>query len=212
MTGVPERRALAAERTKGPPAALQPTKGRTMSISLPTNNLLATPRALFDIIRLEAGPSALPATKNVLIASLAAYGVAEAANQMPSRDILPSIVYGALSTGLLVGVVYLVLLLVKTRDRFMQTLIAIAAIGAVVAFVSAALQVLVGVVFPPPLPTTKLVGFVLFPLVLWKATLYMWIFRHGGLRFIPSLCVSAALVGFTLFILAPLVARIFSFL
>jgi hypothetical protein len=36
--------------------------------------------------------------------------------------------------------------------------------------------------------------------------------RHGGLRFIPSLCVSAALVGFTLFILAPLVARVFSFL
>jgi hypothetical protein len=181
-----------------------------MSISLPTISLPATPRAIFDIIRLEAGPSALPATRNVLVASLLAYGAAEMADQAVNRDLLPAIAYGALSTGLLAAVTFVVLLVVGTRDRFQQTLTALAAIGAVVALVSFLLQIMVSVVFPPPLPTTKLVGFVLFPLVIWRATLYMWIFRHGGLRFIPSLAVSASFVGFTMFILAPLVARLFS--
>lgn len=183
-----------------------------MSISLPTISLPATPRALIDIIRLEAGPSALPATQRVLVSSLVAYAVGATAQQMVSRDILPSIIYGAVDTGLLALVTFGVLLAVGARDRFTQTLTALAAIGALVALVSFVLQLFVGVVFPPPLPTAKLVGFVLFPLVIWKVTLYMWIFRHGSLRFIPSLAVSASYVGFTLFVLAPLIVRICSFL
>lgn len=181
-----------------------------MSISLPTISLPATPRALIDIIKLEAGPSALPATQTVLLSSLAAYAAGATAQQMVPHEILPSIVYGAIDTGLLAAVTFGVLLAVGARDRFAQTLTALAAIGAIVSLVSFVLQMFVGVVFPPPLPTGKLVGFVLFPLVLWKVTLYMWIYRHGSLRFIPSLAVSAAYVGFTLFVLAPLVARVYS--
>ena len=34
-------------------------------------------------------------------------------------------------------------------------------------------------IFPPPMPAVKLVGFVLFPLVLWKFTVFLWIYRHA---------------------------------
>jgi hypothetical protein len=183
-----------------------------MSISLPTLSLPPTPRAVIDIMRLEAGPTALPATRNFLIASLVAYAAGEMAQQLVAKDILPSIVYGLGSTALLVAFTFVALLLVGARERLTQTLAALASVGAVVAVVVVVLHLIVGVVLPPPLPTEKLTNFLLFPLVLWKVTLFMWIYRHASLRFIPSIAVSVLYVGFTVFVLAPLLARLFSFL
>jgi hypothetical protein len=183
-----------------------------MSISLPTISLPRTPRAIFDIMRLEAAPSALPATQRALVVSLFAYAAGEAAQLYVSKDLLPAIAFGVASAALLVATTYVVLLMVGARERVTQTLVALAAIGAVVALVMMFLHALVGLVFPPPLPTAKLVDFLLFPLVLWKVTLFMWIYRHGSLRFIPSIAVSVIYVGFAAFVLAPLVVRIFALL
>ncbi|ATQ69340.1 MULTISPECIES: hypothetical protein [Methylosinus] len=183
-----------------------------MSISLPTLSLPTTPRAIIDIMRLEAGPTALPASRTFLFVSLAAYAVGEMAQQLVAKDLLPSIAYGLGSTVLLVAFTFVALLLVGARDRLPQTLAALGSVGAVVAVVVIVLHLMVGVVLPPPLPTEKLVNFLLFPLVLWKVTLFMWIFRHASLRFIPSIAVSVLYVGFTVFVLAPLLARVFLFL
>jgi hypothetical protein len=180
-----------------------------MSISPPTIQLPPTPRALFDIVRLEAGPSALPASKTSLIVSLAAYGVGEAAYQSLGAGVAPSIVYGLLCIALLYLLAFVVHYVVGKRELFQQTLTALAATSAMVLFLAVALSFLTAQVFPPPLPTGKLVGFLLFPLVLWRATLVMWMFRHASLRFIPALAIAACYVGFTGYILAPLLARIF---
>ncbi|MBY6241037.1 hypothetical protein [Methylosinus sp. Sm6] len=183
-----------------------------MSLSLPTLSLPPVPKAVIDIMRLEAGPAALPTSRLFLAASLVAYTAGEIGQQLVSQDILPAIAYGLASVVLLVGATFIALLLAGARDRLFQTLAALATIGVVLAVVVVVLHSIVAQVFPPPLPTARLVNFLLFPLVLWKVTLFMWIYRHASLRFVPSLAVSVLYVGFTVFVLAPLLARAFSFL
>jgi hypothetical protein len=180
-----------------------------MSISLPTISLPPLPKALFDMIRLEAGPGSLPATPLAAGVTLAIYAAGETADQYVHHPLLPSLVYGPVCAILLALTAIAVLSFVGTRDKFWQIVTALAAIGAIVALVSVALSSFVSLVFPPPLPTAKLVGFVLFPLVVWKGTLFIWIFRHGGLRFIPALAVAIVYVGLTGFVLAPMFLRIY---
>ncbi|HEY8064604.1 MAG TPA: hypothetical protein VIF40_07725 [Methylosinus sp.] len=178
------------------------------SISLPP-----TPKALLDLIKLEAGPAPLPASRLALWISLGAYVVTEAGGQLLANDILlPSVVYGLLSAVLLAALTFGALTLAGTRDRFQQTLIALASTGAIIGLVSIVLSAAVAQIFPPPMPAMKLVGFVLFPLVMWKFTVYLWIFRHSALRFIPAFALSAIYIGFILLILSPLLVRLFSFL
>lgn len=180
-----------------------------MSISLPTINLPPTPRALVDILRLEGGPSALPVSSRLAAVSLVAYGAGEIAQQLLAQEMPPAVVYGLLNSVLLTALAAVVVFAVGKRDRFLQTLTALAAMGAIVAFATVVLYSFVSLVFPAPLPTMKLVGFLLFPLVLWKVTLFTWIFRHASVRVIPAFAISAIYVGITAFILAPLIARIF---
>lgn len=183
-----------------------------MSLSLSSFSLPPTPRALFDILKLEAGPAALPASTRTLWISLIAYGLSGAAGQALTHDELPALAYGLVDTVLLAATTAAVLRLNGASERFGQTLTALTATGAIVALVSVVLSAGVALVFPAPLPTGKLVGFVLFPLVIWKITLYLWIFRHASLRFIPALAVAASYVGLTLFVLSPLLVRIFDLL
>ncbi|CAN2534018.1 hypothetical+protein [Methylocapsa aurea] len=182
-----------------------------MSIS-PSISLPPTPKALLDLIKLEAGPAPLPASRLALWISLGAYVVTEAGGQSLTNDILPSVVYGLVSAVLLAALTFGALTLAGTRDRFQQTLVALASTGAIIGLVSIVLSVVVAQIFPPPMPAMKLVGFVLFPLVMWKFTVYLWIFRHSALRFIPAFALSAIYIGFILLILSPLLVRLFSFL
>jgi hypothetical protein len=187
--------------------ALQP-ESSVMSLSLSRFSLPPTPKALIDIVRLESGPDALPFSPKVAKYSLGAYAVGEALDMLLDHDIGPAIVYGVVSTALLVAVAAAVLFTVGARDRLTQTITALAATGALVGFASFILHLLVSQVFPPPLPTAKLVGFLLFPLIVWKVTIFIWLFRHVSLRFIPALAVAACYVGITAFIIAPLIVRI----
>lgn len=179
-----------------------------MSISLSTISLPPAARALVDIIRLEGGPGALPLSNRLAGFSLAAFGLGEAGLQLFDHEWGPAIAYGVVAVALLVAVTAAVLFSVGARDRFVQTLTALGATGAIVAIATIALHAFVAQVFPPPLPTGKLVGFVLFPLIIWNVTLFAWLYRHASLRFIPALAVSACYVGITTFIIAPLIVRI----
>ncbi|WP_159730249.1 hypothetical protein [Methylosinus sp. Ce-a6] len=179
----------------------------TSSISLPP-----TPKALLDIIKLEAGPAGLPDSRQALWIALGAYAATEAGGQMVNGDILPSLAYGLLSAALLAATTFGALIFVGARERFQQTLVALTATGALIGLISVVLSLAVSQIFPAPLPTGKLVGFVLFPLVMWKFTVFLWLLRHASLRFIPAFAISAIYVGFTLLILSPLLTRIFNLL
>jgi CHASE2 domain-containing sensor protein len=182
-----------------------------MSIS-PSISLPPTPKALLDLIKLEAGPAPLPASRLALWISLGAYVATEAGGQLVSGDILPSIAYGVVSAALLAALTFGALTLAGARDRFQQTLVALASTGAIIGLVSMVLSLAVAQIFPPPMPAMKLVAFVLFPLVLWKFTVFLWIFRHASLRFIPAFALSAIYIGFMLLILSPLLVRLFGLL
>ncbi|PWB80461.1 MAG: hypothetical protein C3F11_17900 [Methylocystaceae bacterium] len=179
-----------------------------MSISLSAISLPPSAKALVDILRLEAGPGALPLSSKLAGASLAAYGLGEAGLQLLDHDVAPAVAYGVVSAALLVAVTAVVLFFVGARERFVQTLTALGATGAIVAIATILLHLFVAQVFPPPLPTSKLVGFILFPLVIWNVTVFTWLYRHASLRFIPALAVAACYIGITSFIIAPLIVRI----
>lgn len=179
-----------------------------MSISLSTISLPPSARALVDILRLEGGPGALPLSNRLAGFSLAAYGLGETGLQLFDHQWAPAIAYGVVSVALLFAVTVAVLFAVGARERFVQTLTALGATGAIVAAATIVLHLFVAQVFPPPLPTSKLVGFLLFPLVIWNVTLFAWLYRHASLRFIPALAVAACYVGITSFIIAPLIMRI----
>lgn len=179
-----------------------------MSISLSNISLPPIPKALIDIMRLEAGPNALPLSGKLAGFSLAAYGVGETGLQVFDHELGPAAVYGVVSALILTAVTAVVLYAVGARERFVQTLTALAATGAVVAVASLVLHLFVAQVFPAPLPTSKLVGFLLFPLIIWNVTLFAWVYRHASLRFIPALAVAGCYVGITTFIIAPLIVRI----
>ncbi|WP_156967746.1 MULTISPECIES: hypothetical protein [Methylosinus] len=180
-----------------------------MSIS-PSISLPPTPKALLDLIKLEAGPASMPDSRPALWISLAAYILTETGGQLVSADIPPSIAYGLVSAALLAALTFGALLLTGTRERFQHTLIALTATGAVIGLVSFLLTLAVAQIFPPPMPALKLVGFVLFPLVLWKFTVFLWIYRHAGMRFIPAFALGAIYLGFILLILSPLLTRAFN--
>lgn len=179
-----------------------------MSLTLPKINLPATPKALFDIMRLEAGPSALPLSRNTTYASLAAYAAGETGVQFLDHQLLAAILFGLVSVAFLIGLTVAVLHLTGARDHLLQTLTALGATGAAVALIWIGLYLLFSQVFPPPLPTSTLVKFLLFPLLVWNVMLFTWLYRHAQLRFIPAFSLSAAYVGITTFVVAPLVMRV----
>lgn len=179
-----------------------------MSITLPKINLPPTPKAFFDLLQLEGGPHALPLSKPLAGASLAAYVGGEAGLQYLDHQLAAAILFGVVSAVFLAAVTAAVLHFMGTRDRLVQTLTALGATGAAIAVVTIVLHFLFAQVFPPPMPTGTLVRFLLFPLVLWNIMLFAWLYRHASLRVVPAFCLAAAYVGVTTFIIAPLVTRV----
>jgi hypothetical protein len=60
------------------------------------------------------------------------------------------------------------------------------------------------VALPPPLPTQRLVNFLLFPLVIWNFFAFTFIYRHAKLRSLPAFVISATFVIIVDFILGRL--------
>jgi len=165
-----------------------------MALNIPFINE-QTPRTLFKMLNLEASQLSLPESKQLMQGALVAYAVLQTGAQFFSQSLLVSVFYGVASVGVLYGATVFFLRYLKQEDKFVRTLTALAAMGAVAALAYIILHFIVGVALPPPLPTDRLARFLLFPIIVWTVFMYAFLFRHVALRPIP------AFVAATLYVL-----------
>ncbi len=187
--------------------ALQQTDKTLMPISVPadwTKWANGIPKAFYDILALEGAQNALPADMNLLYGSLGAYAVLQGVDHSIDHSWGGSIIYG-LGSAALVGLsTFLVVPRYDTREKTIQTTIALAGVGAIIALTSIVLHFVFAVALPPPLPTERLVNFLLFPLCLWNFFAFTYIYRHAKLRSVPAFSFAAAIVIILDFIMARL--------
>jgi hypothetical protein len=175
-----------------------------MPISLPTVNLPPTPKALLDILRLEGGQQELPVSTTLAGAAIGAYAVAEMLAHAVEHSFVGSLLYGVMTAGLLTAITYFALKSVGASNRFIQTLTALGAMGTLVCLAYIVLHFVFSQALPPPLPSERLVRFLLFPLVVWTLFMFTWLYRHATLRVIPAFVVAGCYVILESFILTPL--------
>ncbi|WP_442755273.1 hypothetical protein ACNHKD_01000 [Methylocystis sp. JAN1] len=155
-----------------------------------------TPRTFLKMLNLEASQLSLPESDQLMKGALAAYVALQAGAQFFSQSLTVSIFYGVASAAVLYGATFSLLRYLKQEQKFVKTLTAMAAMGAVAALAYILLHLIVGVALPPPLPTERLARFLLFPIIVWTAFMYAFLLRHVSLRPIP------AFVTATLYVLA----------
>ncbi|ARN83612.1 hypothetical protein [Methylocystis bryophila] len=178
-----------------------------MAINVPaawTNWANGTPKAFLDILTLEGGQGKLPINTQLMAGSLGVYAVLQSLDHLPEHSFLGSIGFGLASAGLVGGLTALLLPRYDARDRVVQTITALAGVGAVIALASIVLHFVFAIALPPPLPTARLVSFLLFPLCIWNFFAFAYIYRHGKLRNFPAFALSATFVIIVDFILAKL--------
>jgi hypothetical protein len=151
----------------------------------------STLKVFYDIIALEAGQGMLPISKTLMGGCLAAYAVGQTAVHWLDHEALPALLFGVSCAALVGGGTAGVLELYKRRDKTVQTITALAGVGAFIAVVSIILHFVFAVALPPPLPTQRLVNFLLFPITLWMVFAFAFIYRHAGLRTIAAFAVAA---------------------
>lgn len=166
-----------------------------MALNIPLVND-PTPRTFLKMLNLEASQLSLPESQQLMKGALAAYVVLQAAAQFFSHSLLVSIFYGVSSGFVLYAATHYLLRFLKQEPKFVKTVTAMAVMGAVAALAYIVLHLIVGVALPPPLPTDRLVRFLLFPIIVWTAFMYAFLLRHVSLRPIP------AFVTATLYVLA----------
>jgi hypothetical protein len=176
-----------------------------MAINLPANWAASTPKAFFDIFALEGGQGKLPADPRLAGACAAAYALAQAALHLLEHEPAPALAFGAASALLLAGATAAVLAAYKRRDLVLQTIAALAATGALVAIVSIVLHFVLAAALPPPLPTARLVNFLLFPIAGWNVFAFAFIYRHAGMRLVPAFSLAITYVIVVYWILATLI-------
>lgn len=157
-------------------------------------SLPPTLKAFIQIVKFEGGQRDLPESTPLMGASLVAYVVFSAALHGLEHTMLGSLGYGLLSTALLVALTFGVLKAYGRSDVLIKTLTALAATGAFMALTSIVLHFVFAVALPPPLPTDRLVRFLLFPVVLWYFFMFAWLYRHAGMRTIPAFALAATYV------------------
>ncbi len=157
-----------------------------MAINLPANWANSTPKALFHIIALEGGQKELPVSLPLMGVGLAAYAAAMISLHRLEHDLGPSIGFGLACTALLVAANAGVMELYKRRDLTVQTITALSVTGVVIAITSIILHFILAFALPAPLPTHRLVNFLLFPIPMWNVFSFAYIYRHAGLRLLPA--------------------------
>lgn len=165
-------------------------KGILMSINIPVLGE-ETPKVLGKMLNLEASQLSLPESTDQMKLFLGLYVVLQAIAQSFSHSILGSIAFGLGSAAILYGATLYLLRYLKEDHKFVKTMTALAAMGALAAAAYIILHLIVGVALPPPLPTERLVRFLLFPILMWTAFMYAFLFRHVSLRSIPAFCTAA---------------------
>ena len=139
-------------------------------------------RNLIGILRSDLGPEVLPRSVQLLGVSLALFVLAQSAGKLFTHS--PA---GALGIGLCAGALLAAVAAAGSRffghyERLTQTLTALAAAGAAVAFVKLFLRLVLEVGFAAQdldLPVEDLANFLLFPLFLWNVIVFASIFRRG---------------------------------
>ncbi len=178
-----------------------------MPINVPaawTNWANGTPKAFLDILSLEGGQGKLPVSTKLMGGTLGVYAVLQTIDHLLEHSFGGSIIFGLASAGLVAGATALVLPRYDARDKVIQSITGLAFFGAVIALASIILHFVFAVALPPPLPTARLVNFLLFPLVIWNFFAFAFIYRHARLRTFPAFALSAILVLVIAFILARL--------
>ncbi|QGM46853.1 hypothetical protein [Methylocystis heyeri] len=177
-----------------------------MAIKLPGSWAESTPKALYDIIALEGGQKKLPASVPLMGGFLLAYVVAQAlVHSVHDHGVIGSLGFGIGSAALVGGLTAGALVSYKRRELIVQTVTALAATGVAIAISSILLHFLFAVALPPPLPTQRLVGFLLFPIAIWNVFAFAWIYRHAAIRTIPAFAFAVAIVIIIYFIMATLI-------
>lgn len=176
-----------------------------MAITFPFQNhpLVQTAWKIFQI---EASQLSLPDSKEYMQRALVLYAVAQAGSQMFEHTIIGSVIYGVASAGIAYGSTFYLLRYLKQEDKFNRTVLAIAGTGAIGAFAYILLHMFFALALPPPLPTNRLVKFLLAPIIVWYVFIYAFYYRHVALRPIPAF-VTAAFYVLTIQILLSLLCH-----
>lgn len=162
-------------------------------------------KAFFDILKLEGGQGALPDSKPLMNAAIGAYAATQAGAQMFDHSVIGGILYGVVTAGVLYGSTMLITKMTGgLGSRFVKTLTALAAIGALAALGYIVLHLIFAIALPPPLPTGKLLRFLLFPIIVWTIFMFAWVYRHVKVATVPSFVAAALYVILVDLILSPL--------
>ncbi len=164
-----------------------------MALNIPLVND-PTPRTFLKMLNLEASQLSLPESDTLMKGALAAYVVLQLGAQWFSHSIFVSVFYGLASAAVLYGATFYLLRYLKQEEKFVKTLTAMAGMGALAALAYIVLHLIVGVALPPPLPTDKLVRFLLFPIIIWTVFMYAFLLRHVALRPIPAFVAASIYV------------------
>jgi hypothetical protein len=175
----------------------------SMPINIPYLNE-QTPQTVFKMINLEASQLSLPDSRELMLGALGAYGLLQAIAQAFNHSLLGSLIYGILSAGFLYGATYGLLRVLKEDAKFQRTALALAIMGAIAALAYTILHLIFAIALPEPMPTEKLLRFLLFPIIVWMAFMYAFLFRHVSLRPVPAFVTAALIVLVVEVILPPI--------
>lgn len=174
-----------------------------MALNIPLLNDEA-PKTVLKMLNLEASQLSLPDSRELMWGAFGAYGVLQVGAQLFNHSLLGSLIFGVLSAGFLFGATYFLLRYLKEDAKFQRTALALAVMGAIGALVYIVLHGVFAVALPPPLPTEKLLRFLLFPIIVWMIFMYAFLFRHVSLRPVPAFFTAALYVLFVNAILSPI--------
>lgn len=164
-----------------------------MDINIPVVKHPVT-QTFLKILNLEASQRSLPDSRETMNIALGAYGFLQFAAQFFAHSFIGSVIYGALSAAFCYFFNLYLLRFQKHEDKFVRTVIAVAGMGALGALAYVILHALFGMALPPPLPTERLLRFLLFPIIVWLAFIYAFFYRHIDLRPVPAFAMGALYV------------------
>jgi hypothetical protein len=164
-----------------------------MAINIP---LIKHPVAqtFLKILNLEATQRSLPDSRETMNVALGVYAFLQFTAQLFAHSFIGSVIYGGLSAAICYFWNLFLLRHLNHEDKFVRTVIAVAGMGAIGAFAYIVLHALFGIALPPPLPTERLLRFLLFPIIVWLAFIYAFFYRHVDLRPVPAFFVAALYV------------------
>lgn len=161
-----------------------------MAINIPIINHPVA-RTFLKILNLEASQLSLPESQETMKVAVGAYAVLQTGAQLFNHSLIGSVIYGALSALIVYFSTHYLVRYLKQEDKFNRTVIAIAGMGALGAAAYILLHFLFALALPPPLPTERLLRFLLFPIIIWLVFIYAFFYRHLDMRPVPAFTTAA---------------------